>query len=79
MCSAPKSYLTLMTPWTVARQAHLSMRILQARVLEKDSMPSPPGDLPDLGIAPKSPGSPASAGEFFTTELPRKLLKINRA
>ena len=55
------------------------MRILQARVLEKDAMPSPPGDLPDLGIEPVSPGSPALAGEFFTTEPPRKLLKINRA
>ena len=67
------------TPWTVAHQAPLSMRILQARVLEKDAMPSPPGDLPDLGIEPVSPGSPALAGEFFTTEPPRKLLKINRA
>ena len=29
-----KSCLTLMTPWTVARQAPLSMGILQARILE---------------------------------------------
>ena len=55
------------------------MRVLQARVLEKDATPSPPGDLPDLGIEPVSPGSPALAGGFFTTELPRKRLKINRA
>ena len=27
----------------------------------------PPGDLPDLGIEPKSPVSPALAGGFFTT------------
>ena len=30
-----------------------------------------PGDLPDPGI---EPSSPASAGEFFTTEPPGKLL-----
>ena len=28
----------------------------------------PPGDLPDLGIEPTSPLSPALAGRFFTTE-----------
>ena len=32
-------------------------------------MPFPyPGDLPDLGIEPASPASPALAGEFFITE-----------
>ena len=30
-----KSCLTLATPWTVARQAPLSMGILQARILER--------------------------------------------
>ena len=28
----------------------------------------PPGDLPDPGIEPGSPVSPASAGEYFSTE-----------
>ena len=46
--------LTLWTPWTVAHQAPLSMRILQARILEWWPFPSP-GDLPDLGIKPRSP------------------------
>ena len=32
----------------------------------------PPGDLPDPGIEPTSPASPALAGEFFTTEPPGK-------
>ena len=33
-----------------------------------------PGSLPDPGIKPKSPGSPALAGGFITTEPPRKPL-----
>ena len=32
----------------------------------------PPGDLPDSGIDPASPASPALAGGFFTTEPPGK-------
>ena len=32
----------------------------------------PPRNLPDPGIKPTSPGSPALAGRFFTTESPRK-------
>ena len=43
------------TPWTVARQAHLSTRILRTRILEWVYMPSPPGDLPNPGIKPRSP------------------------
>ena len=31
-----------------------------------------PGDLPDPGMEPKSPVSPALAGGFFTTEPPGK-------
>jgi len=34
----------------------------------------PPGDLPDPGIKPMSPASPALAGGFFTTEPPGKPL-----
>jgi len=32
----------------------------------------PPGDLPDPGIKPESPVSPALADRFFTTEPPGK-------
>jgi len=32
------------------------------------------GDLPDPGIKPESPASPASAGGVFTTEPPGKPL-----
>ena len=35
---------------------------------------TPPGDLPNPGIEPMSPASPALAGEFFTTEPPEKPL-----
>ena len=40
----------------------------------------PPGDLPDPGIKPMSPASPALAGRFFTTEpLCLYLMVKNRA
>ena len=40
--------------------------ILCAGIMEWMSF-SPPGDLPDPGIEPKSPASTALAGRFFTT------------
>ena len=43
-----------MTLWTVGHQAFLSMGVLQVRILECVAILSP-GDLPDLGIEPKSP------------------------
>ena len=45
---------TLCNPMTLARQAPLSMGILQARILEWVARP-PPGDLPNPGIEPRSP------------------------
>ena len=54
------------TPWTVAPQAPLSMGF--SRQEYWNGLPcSPPGDLPNRGIKPKSP---YIAGGFFTTELP---------
>ena len=44
------------TPWTVAYQAPLSMGF--SRILECIAS-SPPGDLPDPRIEPRSPKSPA--------------------
>ena len=46
------------TPWTVARQAPLSMGILQARTLEWVAMPSSRGSS-DPGMEPASLVSPA--------------------
>ena len=58
-------------PWPVARRGSSIHGILQARILEWVAMPSP-GDLPDPGIEPGSPTSPAEAGGFFTDEPPEK-------
>ena len=46
---------TLCAPWAVAHQAPLSMGILQAIILEWVAMSSPPGDLPNPGMEPRSP------------------------
>ena len=50
---------SLEPPWTVAHQAPLSMSGF--------SFP-PPWDLPDPGIEPVSPVTPALAGGFFNVE-----------
>ena len=63
------------TPWTVARQAPLSMGFSRQgswSVL----LPSPsPGDLLDPGIEPTSLMSPALAGGFFTAAAAAKSLQ----
>ena len=59
------------TPWTVAHQTPLSMGFSRQEYQSKLPFP-PPGDLPNPGIEPPSPVSPALAGRFFTTEPPGK-------
>ena len=59
-----------MIPWTVARQAPLSMGFPRQEYWSGLPFPSP-GDLPDPGMEPRSP---TLAGEFFTTEPPGKRL-----
>ena len=54
-----------MTPWTVAHQAPLSMEFSRKEYWSGLPFPSP-GDLPNAGIEPSCPGSPALAGGFFT-------------
>ena len=54
------------TPWTVARQAPLSMGFSRHEYWSGLPCP-PPKDLPDPGIQPASLMSPALAGSFFTT------------
>ena len=60
--------MLLATPWTVARQAPLSMGVFRQKYWPGLSFP-PPGDLPNPGIEPVSPVFPALAGRFFTTYL----------
>jgi len=58
------------TLWTKARQVPLSMEFSRQEYWSGLPFPTP-GNLPNLGIKPTSPASPALAGEFFTTEPPR--------
>ena len=53
------------TPWTVARQAPLSLEFPRQEYWSGLPFPSS-GDLPDPGIKPTSHMSPALAGGFFT-------------
>ena len=72
MCAQSLSHIQLfVTPWTVARQAPLSMGFSRQEYWSGLPLP-PPGDLPDAGIEPKSPAAPAMAGTFFTTKPPGK-------
>ena len=54
-----------MTPWTVARQAPLSMGFSRQKYWSRLPIPTP-GDFPDPGIKPTSLVSCTSGG-FFTT------------
>ena len=60
-----------MTPWTVARQAPLSMGFPRQEYWNGLQCPSP-GNLPNPGTEPVSLASPALEGEFSTTESPGK-------
>ena len=69
-----QSYLTLSTPWMVAHQAPLPMGFSRQEYWSGLPCPcSPPGDLPDPGIAS------LMAGGFFTTsatwEAPAEVLQ----
>ena len=60
------SYLTLVTQWTVACKAPLSMGFSRQKYCSGLPFPSP-GDLSDPGPEPVSLMSPALAGRFFST------------
>ena len=55
-----------MTPWTVARQAPLSMEFSRQEYWSELPFPSP-ADFPDPGIEPASITSLVLAGRFITT------------
>ena len=60
--------MTLATPQTVTRQAPQSLELFRQEYWTGLPLPTA-GDLPDLGIKPKSP---ASADRCFSTEPPWK-------
>ena len=69
MCSVKSN--SFVTPWTVALQVPLSMG--SSRQEYQSGLPFPSlGTLPDPGIEPTSPASPALAGGFSNTEPPGK-------
>ena len=57
-CLVTQSCLTHANPWTVAHQAPLSMGFFRQEYWSELPFPSP-GNLPDPGIKPMSPVSPA--------------------
>ena len=66
-CTHVQSCPTLCDPMDPTGQAPLFMGF--SRQESWSALPLPiPGDLPDPGIQPASPVSPALAGRFFTTE-----------
>ena len=64
------------TSWMVAHQAPLSMGFSKQGYGSGLPCP-PPGDLPDTGMEPVSPTSPALVGRIFTTAPPGRLLGGN--
>ena len=67
MCACTLSRVQLfVTPWTVARQAPLSMGFPREEYWSGLSFP-PQGNLPDTGTEPTSLTSPVLVGRFFTT------------
>ena len=69
LLSRVQLFLTL---WTVAYQAPLSMGFSRQECWSELLFPSP-GHLPDSGIEPTSPVSPALQADSLPTELPGKL------
>ena len=70
-CSLTRHIQLFATPWTVARQAPLSMGFSRQEYQSGLPFP-PPGDLPNPGIKRMSP---VLAGGFCITELPEKPTK----
>ena len=76
LCAQFLSHVRLfVTPWTVARQAPLSMEFSRQEYWSELPCPSA-GDLPTPGIEPVSLVSPALAGRFFSTEPPGQLKSL---
>ena len=72
LCVLSRVWL-FVTPWTVARQAPLSMGFPREKHWSELSPPAP-GGLPSPGTEPESLASPPLAGLSFTTVPPGKSL-----
>ena len=67
MCAPSLSRVRLfVTPWTVTHQVPSPTEFSRQEYWSGLPFPTP-GDLPNPGIKPTSPKSPALAGGFFTT------------
>ena len=76
VCAVSCSVLSdSVTPCTVDHQAPLSTEFFRQESWSRLTFPTPE-DLPDPGIEPVSPASPALVGRFFTAELPGKPLQV---
>ena len=72
LLSQDESHVQIFAPlWTVDCQSPLSMRFSRQEYWKRLSFPLP-GDLPNPGIKPAPPVSPALVGRFFTAEAPAK-------
>ena len=65
------------TPWTVTRQAPLSIRFPRQEYWNGLPFP-PPGDLPNPRIQLKPLTTPALAGRYFTSKSPGKPQQITK-
>ena len=71
VCTHSRMVWLFVTPWTAAHQAPLSMEF--SRQEYWSGLPFPiPRDVPNPGIEPVSPVSPALEGRFSTTKPPGK-------
>ena len=66
-CAKLRHVRLFATPWTVARQVPPSREFSRQEYWRGLPFPTP-GDLPNPGIAPMSPASPALKGRLFTTK-----------
>ena len=77
VCVCVFTHQLFATPWTVARQAPLSMEFSRQKYWSGLPFPSP-GDLPNPGIEPMSLAPPALAGVFFITGATREASRLNK-
>ena len=79
ICACTFNHVWLfVTPWTVARQAPLSVGFSRQEYWSGMPFP-PPGDIPDPGIEPEYPAFPSLEGMFFTSWATREALIHNAA